>query len=101
MTRRDPLADAQAALREYAISPARPRTTRGGDRHQDQRKVFVFLSRPPEKLNVTTKLPISGPSALKQPFAQATGYGLASTVGSRRRSPMVNRFPSICYAIDR
>lgn len=78
MARRDPIADAQAALREYAL--AFPGSTEdhpwGEIAIKIKGKVFVFLSRPPEKFNVTTKLPISGPSALKQPFAEATGYGL-------------------------
>ncbi len=47
MARRDPLADAQLSLRDYAtdLSPSRPKTIPWGERAiKVKGKVFVFLS---------------------------------------------------------
>jgi len=43
-------------------------------------KTFVFLSgMPPDRLNVTVKLPHSGVMALELPFVEPTGYGLGKS----------------------
>ena len=43
------------------------------------KKVFVFLGRPESGFSVTAKLPITYPTALAQPFAARTGYGLGDS----------------------
>ena len=42
-------------------------------------KVFLFLSRHEDGLNVTVKLPQSNTYALTRPFAKPTGYGLGKS----------------------
>ncbi|HVS10860.1 MAG TPA: MmcQ/YjbR family DNA-binding protein [Planctomycetota bacterium] len=73
----------QATLRELALGlpgateefPWGERVVKAGG------KVFVFLGRdePHESWGMSVKLPISGPSALDQPFAEPTGYGLGKS----------------------
>jgi predicted DNA-binding protein (MmcQ/YjbR family) len=81
MPKPDPLARAEAALREYALRfPEATEEFPWGERAIKVRgKVFVFLSRHDGNLSVTTKLPQSGPVALGLPFASPTGYGLGKS----------------------
>ena len=73
----------QAALRELALGlPGATEEFPWGERVvKVDRKVFVFLGRdePHGSWGMSVKLPISGPSALDQPFAEPTGYGLGKS----------------------
>ena len=78
MARRDPLAAAEAALRDFALTF--PETTE--EFPWDHRaikvrgKIFVILANEPGRCALTVKLPVSGTAALALPFAELTGYGL-------------------------
>ena len=78
MARRNPLATAEAALRDFALTF--PETTE--EFPWDHRaikvrgKIFVILANEPGRCAVTVKLPVSRTSALALPFAEPTGYGL-------------------------
>ena len=73
----------QAALRELALGlPGATEEFPWGERViKVDRKVFVFLGRdePHAGWGMSVKLPTSGPSALDQPFAEPTGYGLGKS----------------------
>src|SRR5262245_19464266 len=78
MARRDPLAAAFAALRDFAL--AFPKTVEdhpwGETAMKVKGKVFLFLSRHDGNLHLSVKLPVSASAALKLPFAEPTRYGL-------------------------
>jgi predicted DNA-binding protein (MmcQ/YjbR family) len=81
MPARKPQARAEMALRDYAMTY--PQATE--DFPWDHRaikvkgKMFLILSGPDGILNVTVKLPESGPHALGLPFTEPTGYGLGKS----------------------
>ncbi|HJZ93653.1 MAG TPA: MmcQ/YjbR family DNA-binding protein [Gemmataceae bacterium] len=81
MPPRKPQARAEMALRDYAMTY--PQATE--DFPWDHRaikvkgKMFLILSGPEGILNVTVKLPESGPHALGLPFTEPTGYGLGKS----------------------
>jgi predicted DNA-binding protein (MmcQ/YjbR family) len=78
MPRPDPLAAAELALRDFAL--AFPDTTE--DFPWDHRaikvkgKLFVIFANHEGRLNITVKLPVSGPAALALANVEPTGYGL-------------------------
>jgi len=74
----DPLAAAELALREFALSfPQSNEEHPWGERAMKVKgKVFLFLSRHDGVLHLSVKLPLSAPDALKRPFTEPTGYGL-------------------------
>lgn len=78
MARPDPHASALKLLRNFAMKyPGATEDHPWGETAIKVRgKVFVFLSRHKGKFFITTKLPVSGPTALGLPFAEPTGYGL-------------------------
>jgi predicted DNA-binding protein (MmcQ/YjbR family) len=79
MPKSNPLAKAQAALRELALGyPGATEDFPWGDRVvKVNKKVFVFLGRDDgDELSLSVKLPTSKDLALMLPFATPTGYGL-------------------------
>lgn len=76
-----PASPEEAALREHALTyPEAYEDFPWGERaFKVHGKVFVFLSRHQGGMNVTAKLPISGPTELLLPFASPTGYGLGKS----------------------
>lgn len=78
MARPHPHTAALKALRDFAMQfPLATEDHPWGETAMKVKgKVFVFLSRHKGKFYITTKLPVSGPSALGMPFAEPTGYGL-------------------------
>jgi len=78
MAAKDTLKTAEAALRRCALGY--PRATEdhpwGESAFKVGGKVFLFMSRHDGGLNLSMKLPVSGPAALGLPFAEPTGYGL-------------------------
>lgn len=81
MARKDKLAGAEAALRKCALGY--PQATEdhpwGECAIKVKGKVFLFMSRHDGGLNLSMKLPVSGPEALGLPFASPTGYGLGKS----------------------
>jgi predicted DNA-binding protein (MmcQ/YjbR family) len=78
MARPDTHSTALKALRNFAMTyPGATEDHPWGETAiKVKGKVFVFLSRHKGKFYITTKLPVSGPTALGMPFAEPTGYGL-------------------------
>jgi predicted DNA-binding protein (MmcQ/YjbR family) len=81
MPRSKPLAEAEAALRDFAL-----RYPEAVEEHpwdhiaiKVKGKMFLVLGGTDERLSVTTKLPSSGRMALALPFASPTGYGLGKS----------------------
>ena len=78
MAAKDRLASAGAALRTCALGY--PEATEdhpwGESAFKVKGKVFLFMSRHDGGLNLSMKLPVSGPEVLGLPFASPTGYGL-------------------------
>jgi predicted DNA-binding protein (MmcQ/YjbR family) len=81
MAAKDRLTTAEAALRKCALGY--PQATEdhpwGESAFKVKGKVFLFLSRHDGGLNLSMKLPVSGPGALGLPFASPTGYGLGKS----------------------
>ena len=76
-----PARPAAAAVRAFALTfpEAYEEFPWGESAFKVKGKVFVFLYAHPDGLNVSLKLPHSGDSALDQPFAEPTGYGLGKS----------------------
>ena len=76
-----PIGRAEAELRHAALAyPDAYEEFPWGERALKVKgKVFVFLSQHEGGLNVTVKLPRSGPTELLLPFASPTGYGLGKS----------------------
>jgi predicted DNA-binding protein (MmcQ/YjbR family) len=85
VAKQNSLARAKAALREYALSypEAKEEFPWGECAIKIKGKIFVNLFhgewRGETFLNVTVKLPVSGPTALTLPFASPTAYGLGKS----------------------
>lgn len=81
MPAKNPFRKVEAALRKQAL--AYPHTTEdfpwGHSAYKVKGKMFLVISRDEGFLNVTMKLPVSGPMALTLPFASPTGYGLGKS----------------------
>ena len=78
MVRRDPLAAAEQALRDFALTfPDSTEEFPWDHRAIKVRgKNFLILANEPGRCGVTVKLPVSAATALQLPFAEPTGYGL-------------------------
>lgn len=76
-----PAQPAAAAVRAFALTfpEAYEEFPWGESAFKVKGKVFVFLYAHPDGMNVSLKLPHSGDSALDQPFAEPTGYGLGKS----------------------
>jgi predicted DNA-binding protein (MmcQ/YjbR family) len=96
---RSPLAQAAAALRQFALSlPEAAEDFPWGERvAKVGGKVFVFLGTDPagdSSLSLSVKLPESGEEALSLPFTKPTGYGLGksgwvtATLGPEEKPPV-------------
>ena len=81
MATRDPLTQAETALRQAALGY--PQTTEdfpwGHSAFKVKGKAFVFMSVHEGVLRLSLKLPLSGRVALTFPFASPTGYGLGKS----------------------
>jgi predicted DNA-binding protein (MmcQ/YjbR family) len=81
MATRDPLTQAETALRQAALGY--PQTTEdfpwGHSAFKVKGKVFLFLSHADGVLSLSLKLPVTGQAALALPFAEPTGYGLGKS----------------------
>lgn len=68
-------------LRAFALSfpEAREEFPWGESAFKVKGKVFVFVHVHAEGLNLSLKLPLSHETALAQPFAEPTGYGLGKS----------------------
>jgi predicted DNA-binding protein (MmcQ/YjbR family) len=78
MARRDPLAAAEMALRDFALTFPESTEEFPWDHRaiKVRGKIFLILSNESGRCGLTVKLPVSGTSALDLPFAEPTGYGL-------------------------
>jgi len=76
-----PMTRAEAALRDHAMTYPQAKEEFPWDHRaiKVKGKIFLILSGPDGILNVTVKLPESGPHALGLPFTEPTGYGLGKS----------------------
>jgi predicted DNA-binding protein (MmcQ/YjbR family) len=82
MASRNPLARAETALQQFALSyPESYEEFPWGHRAVKVKgKVFLFMSKnEPNGLNLSMKLPLSGKLALNLPFTSPTEYGLGKS----------------------
>jgi predicted DNA-binding protein (MmcQ/YjbR family) len=81
MPKKNPFAQAETALRKYALAyPETYEEFPWGERaFKVKGKVFLFMHHAKDDLTLTVKLPISGPTELLLPFASPTGYGLGKS----------------------